>query len=218
MSFIGGLLERLTEFATNLLDSAGYLGLFLLMAGESYLLPIPSEAVMPIAGILIAQGNMSWFGAIFWSSMGSFTGTMVGYYTGAFGLLPLVRKYGRYVLIQERHLDAVHRFFERHGAFGVLICRFIPGIRHVSSIPLGAVRMPMAPFLLASMAGAITWNCTLLFIGYKVGQNPEVFHRYILLFAVIGVALLAAYIIYEVRHTRQERARMGDPDEPQPPM
>ena len=206
MGLVGDWLAHLAAFAVHVLQATGYVGLFLLMAGESMVLPIPSEAVMPFAGYLVSTGGMTWAGAIVASSLGSLVGSFLSYLMGRFGLLPLVVRYGKYVFVQPHHVERAHAFFERRGAVAVFLCRFIPGVRHVSSIPAGSARMPLVPFLLASVLGATLWNTLLLYIGYKVGQNADAIARYKHLLDLAGlalVALLVGYVWYEVRRSRR---------------
>jgi membrane protein DedA with SNARE-associated domain len=216
MGLLGDLLTRVAQFAVWFLSHTGYLGLLLLMAGESMVLPIPSEAVMPFAGYLVAKGGgtalgiggMSWEGAILASSAGSLIGSYVGYLMGKHGLLPLVQRYGKYVLVGEHHVGQAQGFFARRGALAVFLCRFVPGVRHVSSIPAGSARMPLGKFLVASLAGATIWNSILLYVGYKVGQNAGAIAHYKHLLDYVGLALivlLVAYVWYEVRKSRQGR-------------
>ena len=218
MGVIGDLLSWVAAFAVDVLEVTGYPGLFLLMAGESMVLPIPSEAVMPFAGYLVeqgggnwlGQGGMTWAGAIIASSLGSLVGSYLSYLMGKHGLLPLVLRYGKYVFVQEHHVTKAHLFFSTRGTVAVFLCRFIPGVRHVSSIPAGSARMPLVPFLVASTVGATIWNVILLVIGYQVGRNAEAISEYKHLLDLAGIALvvlLVAYVWYEVRKSRKAKAQ-----------
>ena len=219
MSFVGEALTWLAHLAVEILTATGYVGLFLLMAGESMVLPIPSEAVMPFAGYLVSTGEMSWAGAILASSLGSLVGSYASYLMGKHGFLPLVMRYGKYVFVQPHHVEKAHLFFSTRGTLAVFLCRFIPGVRHVSSIPAGSGRMPLAPFLLASVAGATLWNTILLVIGYKVGQNADAIAQYKHLLDLVGLLLLAlvvGYVWYEARAAR--KAKTDPPTTPKTPM
>jgi membrane protein DedA with SNARE-associated domain len=221
MGFIGDVLSAIAAFAVDVLEATGYPGLFLLMAGESMVLPIPSEAVMPFAGYLVEQGGgnwlgmggMTWAGAILASSLGSLAGSYVSYLMGKHGLLPLVLRYGKYVFVHKHHVERAQDFFKRRGTVAVFFCRFIPGVRHISSMPAGSAHMPLVPFLAASVVGATVWNCILLFIGYKVGQNADAISEYKHLLDLAGLVLvvgLAGYIWYEVRKSRKDKADKAD--------
>ncbi len=209
MSFVGDALAWLSAFAIHTLQTTGYAGLLLLMAAESMVFPVPSEAVMPFAGVLVHDGTFSWAGAILASSAGSALGSYLSYLLGQHGLLPLVRRYGKYVLVHDHHITKAQEFFARRGAVAVFLCRFIPGVRHVSSIPAGAARMPLAPFLLASIAGATLWNCVLLYAGYAFAGNDGAVAALKGNLDLVGVGLLlllVLYVVYEVVKAKRAKA------------
>ena len=213
MGFVGDFLQWVAEFALHVLSTTGYLGLIALMAAESLVLPVPSEAVMPFAGVLVAQGRFSWLGAILASTLGSVLGSALGYLMGAYGLLPLVRKYGKYVLLHERHIDAAHAWFDKRGALAVFLLRFVPGVRHVSSVPAGSARMRFGPFLAATALGAGMWNFTLLYIGYRFGQDIAQFKPYLDLIGLLLIVALALYVVLEWRLNKR-----SSKDQVQPPL
>lgn len=207
MGLVGDALHWLTETAQAILAATGLWGVFLLMAAESMVLPVPSEAVMPFAGLAAARGEMSILGVLVASTAGSLLGSWLGWLMGRYGLLPLVERYGKYVLVQPHHVAKAHAFFERKGAWAVFLCRFIPGVRHVSSIPAGAARMPLVPFLVATGIGATFWNMALFFVGYKWGQAAiDAVKPYLDLVGLALLGLLVAYVVYEVRKGRKARA------------
>jgi membrane protein DedA with SNARE-associated domain len=196
----------LTAFAVRVIESGGYAGLTLLMTAESMVLPVPSEAVMPFAGYVVSTGDMTWAGAILASSLGSLAGSWLSYLMGRHGVLPIVERYGKYVLVHPHHLRQAENMFTRRGVVAVFLCRFIPGVRHVSSIPAGAARMPIIPFLVASVAGATAWNVFLLWVGWRFGRNEQAIAALKSRMDLVGLALLTllgAYVIYEVWASRR---------------
>ncbi|MEA3190939.1 MAG: hypothetical protein QOD77_1521 [Thermoplasmata archaeon] len=206
MGVVGDLLHWLTETAQAVLAATGLWGVFLLMAAESMVFPVPSEAVMPFAGLAAARGEMSVLGVLLASTAGSLLGSWLGYLMGKHGLLPLVERYGRYVFVQPHHVAKAHAFFARRGVWAVFLCRFIPGVRHVSSMPAGAARMPLGPFLAATAVGATIWNMFLFWLGYRYGQAAiDAAKPYLDLVGVVLLVLLVAYVVYEVRKGRKAR-------------
>ena len=196
----------LAAFAVRVIESGGYAGLTLLMAAESMVLPVPSEAVMPFAGYVVSAGDMTWAGAILASSLGSLAGSWLSYLMGRHGVLPMVERYGKYVLVHPHHLRQAEHMFTRRGVVAVFLCRFIPGVRHVSSIPAGATRMPIVPFLVASVAGATAWNVFLLWVGWRFGRDEHAIAALKSRMDLVGIALLVllgAYVIYEVWASRR---------------
>ena len=196
----------LAEFAVRVIESGGYAGLALLMAAESMVLPVPSEAVMPFAGYVVSAGDMTWAGAVLASSMGSLAGSWLSYLMGLHGVLPLVERYGKYVLVHPHHLRQAEHMFARRGVVAVFLCRFVPGVRHVSSIPAGATRMALAPFLAASVAGATAWNTFLLWVGWRFGRDEQAIAALKSRMDLVGIVLLVllgAYFLYEWRASRR---------------
>lgn len=208
MGIVGDLLTRLSDFAVHVLVTFGYPGLFLLMAAESMVFPVPSEVVMPFAGSLVASGQMTWTFAILASSFGSVFGSYLSYLLGQYGFVPIIERYGKYVFLHKHHLDSAHHWFARRGAWAIFLCRFIPGVRHVISIPAGSARMPLRPFLLATFVGATIWNVFLLWIGYKFASNPDAVKAVKGNLDLIGLGmglLIVAYITYEIVRGRRAR-------------
>ena len=215
MNLIHDALEWLAAFAVAVIEAGGYAGVLALMAAESMILPVPSEAVMPFAGYVVSTGGMTWVGAMLASSLGSGLGSWLSYLMGRHGLLPQVERFGKYFLVQPHHVHATERLFRKWGVPAVFLCRFIPGVRHVSSIPAGAARMPLTPFLLASVAGATIWNFILLWVGWKFGRDERAIAAVKEHLDIIGIGLillLVLYIVYEIAAAR--RAKRTEPSGP----
>ena len=206
------LTAPIVDFATQLMQSAGYVGVVVLMAAESMIFPVPSEAVMPFAGFLIADGTFSWSGVIVFSTVGSIIGSLLSYWIGSAGGRPFVVRWGKYVLVTHHDLDITDRFFQRYGGWAVFASRFIPVVRHFISIPAGVAKMPLGKFLVATILGATIWNFFLAWVGVKLGENWEQIRKYgetidIWVLAIL-VVLLVAYVY---RHVRQ-RKTLPPPD------
>src|SRR5205085_3387290 len=161
--------ELISNWAIRCLEVAGYPGAAGLMALESMIVPIPSEAVMPFVGFLVADGKWSLAGAILATSLGSIVGSTLSYFMGYYGGKPLVLRVGKYLLLNVHDLERAEEFFHRRsGAVILFISRFVPVVRHLISIPAGIGRMPLLPFLLTTLAGATLWNTFLLVCGMKL--------------------------------------------------
>jgi len=151
----------------------------LLMALESMIAPVPSEVVMPPLGMVLHQRSgdhfdKMWFmWAVAATSAGSLIGSLISYYMGYFGGKPLVMRVGKYLLVNEHHLDLTTAWFKRWGSLTVFICRFVPVIRHLISIPAGIARMNLAKFCAYTVIGATMWNVFLMYVGWKLEQNIE---------------------------------------------
>ncbi len=189
------------------IGTLGYPGIFLLMAMESSVIPIPSELVMPPAGYLAQQGQMNLFLAILCGVTGSLVGAYANYFAAHYLGRPLLLKYGKYVWITEEKFAKVEVFFKEHGEVSTFIGRLLPVVRHLISLPAGLAGMNHWKFSLYTLLGAGIWVTVLTCIGYSIGANQELIKQYSHQ-AVIGVVLVSAAIIavYVWNHRRKKAA------------
>lgn len=152
----------------------GYLGVFLLMALESSIVPIPSEIVMPPAAYWAAQGRMSFWGVVLAGTAGSWFGSIVSYWVSRLLGEPFVRRYGKYFFISEEKVKALEGWVAEYGVAGIFFARLLPVVRHLISIPAGVLKMAVVPFSAATTAGAFLWCAVLSWFGMKViGDAPQ---------------------------------------------
>ena len=168
------MVEWLTNHVLEFFNAWGYAAGFVLMALESMIAPVPSEAVMPPLGMLVAQGKMSLWGAVAATSAGSLVGSLFSYAVGYWGGKPLVLKFGKYLFLNEQHLAWTDKWFHRHGKGTIFIGRFIPVVRHLISIPAGTGKMPLLPFCAFTLVGATIWNSILLYAGMKLQDHWDI--------------------------------------------
>jgi membrane protein DedA with SNARE-associated domain len=199
-------MHEIITWLVNTIGAMGYPGIFILMAMESSVIPIPSEVVMPPAGYLAQQGKMNMGLVILSGTLGSLVGAYANYFVARWLGRPLVIKYGKYVWITEEHFDKVESFFLRHGEISTFIGRLLPVIRHLISIPAGIARMNHLRFSLYTLVGAGIWVTVLSYIGYFIGAKEELIKEYAHE-AVIGAILFSIIIgaAYVVLHRRKER-------------
>jgi len=203
-----GITELIAGYITTFMNQTGYITVFVAMVMESMVFPIPSEAVMPFAGFLIAEGRFSWAGVIAISTAASITGSLLSYALGLWGGTPFIKKFGRFFLIDEEELAFTQRFFKKYGGITVFVSRFIPVVRHLISLPAGLGRMNLAHFAILTAVGAGMWNALLTVCGFYLRQNWKSIMKYSHLIDIIVVALLAGLVVlYVVRHLRKLRKR-----------
>lgn len=205
METIFQLILHMSKTIAAVVEAAGYAGIAFLMALESTMVPLPSELVMPFAGFLAAEGRLNMWLVILFSGAGSLAGSLVSYYIGKFGGIPLVRKLGKYVLLDEEDLETTERWFARYGERTIFICRFVPVVRHLISIPAGVANMDIKRFCLYTVVGATMWNAILAYIGYILRENWEVLHHYMRPVS-IGVFLLLsiAFAVFFYKHVAKK--------------
>ena len=201
-----GLTEFIAEHATRLIEQGGYFMVGFLMALESMIAPVPSEAVMPFAGFLIFEGKFTFFGTIFASTLGSIVGSMISYYMGSLGGRPFVLRFGKYLLLDVHHLEATERFFGKWGDKTIFISRFIPVVRHLISIPAGVGKMNLTKFCIYTILGAACWNGFLAWVGFKLKTRWDEVMKYSHVVDIVVVAILALGVAWFVaRHFRRRR-------------
>ncbi len=188
--------EFISNYVIAFISAVGYPGIFILMFLESTLIPIPSEAVMPFTGFLVAQGKMSLIALILVSGIASLAGSLFSYYIGYFGGEKFIRKYGKYFLLNQEHLDKSNEWFKKHGGKTIFFSRFVVGVRHVISVPAGASKMNLAKFSLFTFAGAAIWNIYLIFIGIILQENWKIILKYTQILDLIVLVLAIVLIVW----------------------
>ncbi len=205
------MLQALTQFIVDMssklvgtIESGNYGLIVLLIAIESSFIPFPSEIVMIPAGILVFQGKMSFTWAVIAGIVGSILGSLFNYYLAVYAGRPIIAKYGKYFLIDEKKLKYAEDYFEKHGHITTFICRLIPGIRQIISFPAGLCRMNIFLFCLYTTLGAGIWMFVLTWFGYYVGSQSESWQSIwsqnskTITFSILGVltVITVCYVIY----------------------
>jgi membrane protein DedA with SNARE-associated domain len=189
------------------IGTVGYPGIVLLMFIESTFIPLPSELVIPPAGYLISQNQMSWAGVILSGTVGSVLGALFNYAIAVFFGRPFILKYGKYFGVSQNHFEKGETFFLKHGHISTFIGRLILGVRHYISFPAGLCRMNLLEFSFFTAFGAGIWVWILAYIGYFVGNNKDKIlevSRQWSVYVIIGCALLIlAYILW---HRKKQKA------------
>ena len=190
------LLDGLTTWVTKTVTAGGPLALGLVMLAENLFPPIPSEAVLPLAGFLVQREAMSFAPALGASTAGSVVGALLLYALGRWGGRPVLLRWRRVLRLTEEQLDRADAWFDHHGPKLVFWCRMIPLARSVISVPAGASEMPIGRFLLLTTVGSLLWNTALIASGMILGENWETVTRIVgtystLVLLAIGVAAVA---------------------------
>jgi len=198
--------HELIDWLVTTIGAMGYPGIFLLMAMESSIFPVPSELVMPPAGYLAQQGKMNIGLAILCGTFGSLVGAYANYFAARHLGRPLLLKYGRYVWITEEKFTRVENFFLRHGEISTFLGRLLPVVRHLISLPAGLAGMGHVRFSLYTLLGAGIWVTVLTYIGYFIGEKRELIMRYshqaVILVILCSAVILAVYIWVQRRRQR----------------
>ena len=173
--------DALAQHLQTLADHApvwGFFLVFLFMTIESSFIPFPSEVVMIPAGFLAARGGLT-FGeprldaivAVLAGTAGSLAGAYINYYLARWAGVPFLERYGKYFFLPPNKLHRAEEVFRRYGAGATFVCRLLPAIRQLISLPAGVSGMPIGSFTLWTGLGAGIWVAILTAIGYTIGVH-----------------------------------------------
>lgn len=216
------MLEQwLFNLIQNWYIATGYIGIVLAMALESCCIPLPSEIVMPLAGLFAATaevtltGKLSLIGVSIAGAVGCLIGSAVAYWIGAAGGRPLLLRYGKYILISQADSDRADHWFAKYGSPVAFFSRLLPVVRTYISLPAGISRMNFGKFLLYTFLGSLPWTFALAYVGYifsaqiKTGIQDlsTIFHGLDIVIAVVFLALVGLYVYRHIQHDREARAQ-----------
>ena len=203
------MFDSLGQWAADVLGSLGSFGLLFLMLVENLFPPIPSEAILPLAGFLVGRGELGGVQAVAAATTGSLLGALVLYALGRWGGRAVVLRYGRVLRVTENDLDRAEGWFDEYGDWVVLFGRMVPLARSVVSIPAGMLEMPVLRFVLLTTLGSALWNTLLVGAGWFLGANWErvsaivgTISNVVLIVALVAIVLLAVYWFRGKRSSR----------------
>jgi len=204
-------LTTVADWAVSLMDVIGAPGAGLAIALENLFPPLPSEVVLPMAGLAASRGSFTLVEALVWTTLGSVVGAFALYGLGAsLGVARLRRIADRLPLMKASDIDRTIAWFERHGTSAVFLGRMLPVFRSLVSIPAGTARMSLPRFGLLTAAGSLVWNTVLVVAGYVLGESWQLVETYagVLQTAVlVGVAgALGWFVVRRVREARRAPA------------
>lgn len=191
------------EFIVNMINQLGYLGIFLLVVAENIFPPIPSEFILIFAGVFTTYTALSCSHVILYATLGSLVGAYILYGVGLLlnkeRLKKIVNsKAGKMLRLKVEDVEKADRFFLDRGSRAVFLCRFVPIIRSLISIPAGMSHMPILRFTLYTVIATVIWNFVLVFLGSVVGSNWNkvvlFFSNYSSLVRIILLCLLGYFL------------------------
>lgn len=191
-----------SDWILDFIESGSYLAVGLLMLLENVFPPIPSEVVMPVAGIAAGQGKLSIAGVIAAGTLGAVGGQLLWFWLGlTIGeerLKRLARRHGRWLTVSPRDIDRADDWFDHHGHKAVLFGRLVPGVRTLISLPAGLSEMSWRRFLIYSCIGSGVWTAALALLGYAMGEQQANITHWIGPVSTGVLTAMLAYYIYRV--------------------
>lgn len=177
----------------------GYIGIFLLIMVENLFPPIPSEIILTFGGFMTTVSSLNVVMVIIVATLGSVVGAILLYkvasYFGKERLTKIVLKYGRILRLKESDIERAESFFLKYGSWAVFLCRMIPLIRSLISIPAGMTKMKMSRFLVLTTAGSLLWNTVLIGLGALLGESWNEIVVFMDSFSTIIYSIIAGLLI-----------------------
>ncbi|MBU0975703.1 MAG: DedA family protein [Patescibacteria group bacterium] len=203
------ILETVGHWVINLISATGYAGIFLAMAIESCLIPLPSEVTMPFAGALAASGELNLILVSLAGAFGNLVGSWGAYFIGVkfpeSAIIRFLERWGKFILITPHEYEKAKSWLAKYGSLVSFFSRLLPGIRTVISLPCGVAKINFTKFSILTFLGSLIWSFLLAFIGYKLGENwvsiKQYFHK---LDLVIIIGIFAAIGIYVYMHLKKK--------------
>lgn len=205
----GGITGTLTRWVESVIEAIGYAGVAFLVALENVCPPIPSEVVLPAAGLWAKENGGA--GSLVMMIMAATAGSVVGAWClyafaariGPDRLRALVVEKGRWVGLKEADLDRAESWFDQRNERAVLVCRCVPLVRSLVSIPAGFRHMDRLRFTLYTALGSLVWNAALIVLGYEAAAHQDTVADIISKVQYVLIAAIAAaigFFLWRRRH------------------
>ncbi|EAC2401535.1 DedA family protein [Listeria monocytogenes] len=184
---------------TSIMADFGYIGIFVLIMVENLFPPIPSEIILTFGGFMTTVTSLNVVMVIIVATLGSVVGAILLYkvasYFGKERLTKIVLKYGRILRLKESDIERAENFFLKYGSWAVFLCRMIPLIRSLISIPAGMTKMKMSKFLILTTAGSLLWNTVLIGLGAMLGESWNEIVVFMDSFSTIIYSIIAILVV-----------------------
>lgn len=195
----------------DLMEALGLVGVAIAVGLDNLFPPIPSEIVLPMAGLAASQGTFTLAGALFATTAGSVIGALMMYWIGrGFGRDRTAWLFSVIPLLRISDLEKTEAWFDKHGAKAVFFGRMIPIFRSIISVPAGVEKMGQIKFLLLTTAGSLIWNAIFVMAGYQLGENWHViepyadwFQRLVILAVLLVIGIFVVVRVRELKDPRE---------------
>lgn len=198
------MLEQISISIIHLIQSTGYLGIFILMTLESALIPIPSEITMPFAGFLVSQGKLNFWFVVLAGAFGNLIGSLIaygiGYYLEEHVIVKWVKKYGKFLLITEHEYERSLRWLRKYGESVAFFSRILPAVRTFISLPAGLSEMNIWKFSFYTFIGSLLWSAALTYVGVRFGSEWDKLEPYFRQFQILLGGFFAIGLLWYVNH------------------
>ena len=200
------------EFIINIMNSYGYIGVFLLILIENIFPPIPSELILLFGGFMTTYTKLNIIGMIISSTLGSLIGALLLYKIGTIFSKEKLKilisgKLGKVLNLKNSDIDNANKWFTNEGKKTVFFGRFIPLIRSIISIPAGINKMNISKFITYTLLGSVIWNLVLIILGHIVGRNWKAILKIFKLYSRFSLLLLFILLIILITKLSKNKSK-----------
>lgn len=200
------------QLVIDIMNRFGYFGISLLIMIENLFPPIPSEVILTFGGFITTQSKLNIIAVIAYSTIGSVAGAIILYLLGRLlntdRLGTVVDKYGKFLRLKRENIQKAQDWFAKRGSTAVLLCRFVPIVRGLISIPAGMAKMDFTLFIIYTVIGTVIWNTALVYLGAAAGNNWEaivkIFEKYSKTALLVGFVIFIIYVLKIFRKNKQK--------------
>lgn len=202
------------QLITDFISKWGYAAIFILILLENVLPVVPSEIILTFAGLMSVKSGLSIPVLFLISTITSFIGLLILYYICRLineeSIYRFVDKHGKWFKLKGKDVKRANDWFKRYGPWAVLLCRFIPVLRVLITIPAGINKMNVITFTVLSLLGTTIWNFALILLGRLLSDSFDVLmaglHTYsYIMYVIIFLAIL--YLLYVIFIKNRKRTR-----------
>ena len=204
------------DFILNIMNSYGYLGVFLLITLENVFPPIPSEVILLFGGFMTTYTKLKIVGMVIASTLGSVVGAIILYQVGKLFNKDRLKKIisgkiGKILRLKSSDIDTSYDWFNTKGTKTVFYCRFIPVVRSLISIPAGISKMNMFTFLFYTILGSLIWNIILIILGSILGNNwtkiLQILNTYTNIVIIVLIIIIISFIIWLFKRNKEDKEK-----------
>lgn len=184
---------------TTIMEQFSYIGIFLLMALENVFPPIPSEVILTFGGFMTTYTTLSVPGVIISATMGSVFGAIllywIGYYLDIEKIETIVDRWGHILRLKREDIARANAWFDKYGYWTIFLCRMVPLVRSLISVPAGMTKMNVWLFLLFTTLGTLIWNVALVMIGSFLGQSWEDILSFMDMYSTVSYVVIGLVVV-----------------------
>ncbi|MHA6483048.1 DedA family protein [Paenibacillus sp. strain BS8-2] len=193
------------SWITDFMEQYGYFGILMMIALENLFPPIPSEVILTFGGFMTTYTKLTPVGVIMVATLGSLIGAIILYVIGRLlgveRLERIIDRWGKVIRVKKEDVRKADAWFDKYGYWAVLLCRMVPLIRSLISLPAGMSGMKVVPFLFFTTIGTLIWNTILVSVGTAVGGNWTEIVEFMdvysnIVYAIIALAVLVVLYMY----------------------